>query len=116
MLRDGTKPPHRRAMKSISSLPPLRVARTQTESMQPVDTLRYTKLLLNTGSAIPALGFGTLIPKAEDTKRALSAAVVAGFRQFDCAERYGNEAVIGEELRRIFSEGTVRREEMFLAT
>jgi diketogulonate reductase-like aldo/keto reductase len=84
--------------------------------MNAVDELRFTKLPLNTGSGIPALGFGTLIPDPADTKNAVVAALEAGFRQFDCAERYRNEAVVGEAMQRIFKEGKVKREEVFIAT
>src|SRR4051812_31468234 len=84
--------------------------------MEAVDDLRFTKLLLNTGSAIPALGFGTLIPDSADTRNAVVAALEVGFRQFDCAERYRNETVVGEVLQRIFKEGKVNREEVFIGT
>jgi len=84
--------------------------------MQAADSLRSTKLLLNTGSTIPALGFGTLIPDSTDTKNAVAAALEVGFRQFDCAERYRNETVVGEVLQRIFKEGKVKREEVFIGT
>jgi diketogulonate reductase-like aldo/keto reductase len=84
--------------------------------MKAVDNLRFTKLLLNTGSTIPALGFGTLIPDPADTKNAVAAALEAGFRQFDCAERYRNETTIGEVLQRIFEKGKVNREEVFIGT
>ena len=48
------------------------------------DSLRYTKIPLTNGSGvIPALGFGTLIPDPIDTKKATTAALEAGFRQFD---------------------------------
>ena len=52
------------------------------------DDLRYTKLALNNGSgAIPALGFGTLIPDPVATGNATKAALEAGFRVIDTAER-----------------------------
>ena len=53
--------------------------------MDTLDDLRYTKLLLDNGSLIPALGFGTLIPDLTDTENAVLTAVEVGFRQFDCA-------------------------------
>ena len=84
--------------------------------METLDDLRYTKLLLDNGSLIPALGFGTLIPDLTDTENAVLAAVEVGFRQFDCAERYRNENAIGEAIRRILTEGKVRREDLFIAT
>jgi diketogulonate reductase-like aldo/keto reductase len=90
--------------------------KTSRESVKTADNLRFTKLALNTGSAIPALGFGTLIPDPADTRNAVAAALEAGFRQFDCAERYRNEAVVGEVLHRIFKEGKINREEVFIGT
>ena len=45
------------------------------------DNLRYTKIALNNGSgAIPALGFGTLIPDPIATRIATKAALESGFR------------------------------------
>jgi len=84
--------------------------------METSDNLRFTKLLLNNGSSIPALGFGTLIPDPTDTENAVSAALEVGFRQFDCAERYRNENAIGEAMQTIFREGKVKREDVFVAT
>jgi diketogulonate reductase-like aldo/keto reductase len=81
------------------------------------DNLRYTKLSLNNGSGeIPALGFGTLIPDPNDTKRATKAALEVGFRQLDSAERYRNEVQVGDAMQEVFSGGTIRREEVFLGT
>ena len=85
--------------------------------MQTPDTLRYTKIPLNNGSgAIPAVGFGTLIPDPVATKQATKAALEAGFRHFDCAERYRNEEGIGEAMQEAFKAGTIRREEVFVTT
>ena len=62
--------------------------------------LRMTKIPLNHGAShIPALGFGTLIPDAALTMTATRDALEAGFRHFDCAERYGNEREVGEALQ-----------------
>jgi diketogulonate reductase-like aldo/keto reductase len=80
------------------------------------DDLRFTKVLLNNGSEIPALGFGTLIPDPTETKKAVKAALEAGFRQFDCAERYRNEKEVGEAMREAFREGKIKREELFVGT
>jgi diketogulonate reductase-like aldo/keto reductase len=86
-------------------------------SMQTPDTLRYTKIPLNNGSgAIPAVGFGTLIPDPLATKEATKAALEAGFRHFDCAERYRNEEAIGEAMQEVFKAGTIRREDVFVTT
>src|SRR4051794_23045044 len=81
------------------------------------DDLRYTKLALNNGSgAVPALGFGTLIPDPVATRTATKAALEAGFRQFDASERYRNEQEVGEAMRGVFTAGTIKRTEVFIAT
>ena len=81
------------------------------------DALRYTRIPLTHGSgAIPAVGFGTLIPDPVATKEATKAALEVGFRHFDCAERYRNEAAVGEALRAAFKAGTARREDVFVTT
>ena len=81
------------------------------------DNLRATKLALNNGSgAIPALGFGTLIPDPVATRTATRAALEAGFRQLDASERYRNETEVGEAIQEVFNAGMIRREEVFIAT
>lgn len=81
------------------------------------DNLRATKLALNNGSgAIPALGFGTLIPDPVATRTATRAALEAGFRQLDASERYRNETEVGEAIQEVFKAGMIRRDEVFIAT
>ena len=84
--------------------------------MQEETELRCRKIPMNNGRAIPALGFGTLIPDPGDTLRATRAALEAGFRQFDCSERYRNEEAVGEAIEGVLREGKVRREDLFIAT
>lgn len=81
------------------------------------DNLRYTKMALNNGSgAIPALGFGTLIPDPMATRTATKAALEAGFRQLDASERYRNEKEVGEAMHEVFKAGKIKREDAFVAT
>jgi diketogulonate reductase-like aldo/keto reductase len=81
------------------------------------DTLRNTKLALNNKSgAIPALGFGTLIPDPVATKTATKAALETGFRALDASERYRNEKEVGEALQEVFKAGKIKREDVFIAT
>jgi alcohol dehydrogenase (NADP+) len=84
--------------------------------MSDLNELRYSKIQMNNGKAIPAVGFGTLIPGPEDTKRATKTALEVGFRQFDCSERYRNEEAVGEALQSVLAEGKVRRDDLFMAT
>ena len=81
------------------------------------DTLRYTRIPLAHGSgALPAVGFGTLIPDQLATRQATRAALEAGFRHLDCAERYRNEEAVGDAMQEVFEAGTVRREDVFVTT
>ena len=81
------------------------------------DTLRYTRIPLTHGSgAIPAVGFGTLIPDPLATKQATKTALEVGFRHLDCAERYRNESAVGDAMQAAFKAGTVRREDIFVTT
>jgi alcohol dehydrogenase (NADP+) len=79
--------------------------------------LRLTRMPLNNGSGhMPALGFGTLIPDAAVTMTATKDALEAGFRHFDCAERYGNEREVGEALQVGLASGGIAREDIFVTT
>src|SRR5690349_25072092 len=81
------------------------------------DNLRHTRMALNNGSAaIPALGFGTLIPDPVATRTATKAALEAGFRQLDASERYRNEKEVGDALHEVFKAGKIKRDEVFVAT
>ena len=79
--------------------------------------LRMTRIPLNHGAGhMPALGFGTLIPDAALTITATRDALEAGFRHFDCAERYGNEHEVGKALQAGLAGGGVAREDIFVTT
>ena len=77
---------------------------------------RNARIPLNHGGGrIPVLGFGTLIPDAATTLRATRDALKAGFRHFDCAERYRNEREVGEALQAGLA-GGIAREDIFVTT
>lgn len=85
--------------------------------MNPPDALRATKIPLVHGSgAISAVGFGTLIPDPAVTKQATKTALEVGFRSLDCAERYLNEAAVGEAMQEAFKARTLQRSDLFVAT
>ena len=78
---------------------------------------RTLRIPLNQGAGhMPALGFGTLIPDAAVTKSSTTAALVTGFRHFDCAERYRNEREVGEALHAGVAAGRIAREDIFVTT
>jgi alcohol dehydrogenase (NADP+) len=79
--------------------------------------LRLTRIALNNKNGyMPALGCGTLIPGAAETKAATKAALEAGFRHFDCAERYRNEREVGEALKAGLAAAGISRADLFITT
>jgi alcohol dehydrogenase (NADP+) len=83
---------------------------------EPAD-LRMKRIPLNHGAGqMPALGFGTLIPDPAVTITATRDALDAGFRHFDCAERYRNEREVGTALHAGLAAGNIAREDIFVTT
>ena len=85
--------------------------------MASADALRFAAIPLAHGPRpMPALGFGTLIADPLATRQATKAALEAGFRHLDCAERYRNEEDVGEAMREVFEGGKIKREDVFVTT
>jgi diketogulonate reductase-like aldo/keto reductase len=85
--------------------------------MATIEDLGQRKFPLNNGSGeIPALGFGTSLSDNTKTRDAVKAAVEIGFRHLDAAERYRNEAAVGEAIKELVADGTVRRDDLFVTT
>lgn len=83
--------------------------------MHTSDTFRNTTIpLVHGNGAIPAVGFGTLIPDPVAAKQAVKTALEVGFRHIDGAEAYRNEDVVGHAMREAFDDGIVRRDELFV--
>ncbi|MUL80572.1 MULTISPECIES: aldo/keto reductase [unclassified Mycolicibacterium] len=70
------------------------------------------RITLNDGNSTPQVGLGVWQTPAEDTERAVAAALQAGYRHVDTAAAYGNEAETG---RGLVNSG-VPREDVFLVT
>src|ERR1700742_3253336 len=92
--------------------------RTTTEVVAVTDSdFRTVRLpLRHCAGQLPALGFGTLISDPVLTARATKDALEAGFRHFDCAERYRNEREVGEALQAGVAAGGISREDIFVTT
>jgi 2,5-diketo-D-gluconate reductase A len=67
---------------------------------------------LNTGSTIPQVGLGTWPLDDAQAADAVAAGIEAGHRHVDTATKYGNEAGVGEGIRR----SGIDREELFVTT
>ncbi|KAK8563806.1 hypothetical protein V6N13_005965 [Hibiscus sabdariffa] len=71
---------------------------------------------LNTGAKIPSVGLGTWQAEQGLVGAAVSAAIKIGYRHIDCAQIYGNEKEIGVVLKKLFEDGVVKREELFITS
>ncbi|KAM3857399.1 glyoxal reductase [Diretmus argenteus] len=74
-------------------------------------------VLLNTGVRMPLLGLGTYrLWGAEEVHRAVDAALAAGYRAFDTAAVYRNEADLGRALKELLPKYGLSREDVFLTS
>ena len=84
--------------------------------IEPCD-FRLKRIALNHGGgSMPAIGLGTLIADAAITISATKDALEAGYRHFDCAERYRNEREVGDALQAGLAAGGIAREDIFVTT
>ncbi|MBQ6511257.1 aldo/keto reductase [Methanobrevibacter sp.] len=67
---------------------------------------------LSNGVEIPQLGFGVFQIPPQETKDVVKKAIEVGYRHFDTAQAYFNEAEIGEAIK----ESGIAREELFITT
>lgn len=67
---------------------------------------------LNNGVKMPLLGLGSFASVKEEAVTAIHAAADSGYRMFDTAQMYGNEAEIGEALK----DTGLARDEIFITS
>ena len=83
-----------------------------------IDPAAIPKRKLHTGASMPAIGLGTFgsdhVTAAQVGEAVLGAAAF-GYRHFDCASVYGNEAAVGASLEQILR-GGVKREELWITS
>ena len=76
------------------------------------------KPLPDNGS-IPCIGMGTFGSDRftpEQVSQAVSGAIKAGYRLFDCASVYQNEALIGQVFEDALNNGTIKRADLFITS
>ncbi|MBE7060170.1 MAG: aldo/keto reductase [Ruminococcaceae bacterium] len=71
---------------------------------------------LNSGYTMPVLGLGTWTQDDETTANSVYCALKNGYRLIDTAQYYGNEAGVGEGVRKAIGEGIVKREDVFITS
>lgn len=81
-------------------------------SMSTSNTPVVPTLSLNSGHAIPQLGFGVFKVDPAETERIVSEALEAGYRHIDTAAVYGNEEGVGRAL----AASGIPRDELFITT
>jgi len=67
---------------------------------------------LNNGVLMPILGFGVYQIPPEDTERAVTEALAAGYRLLDTAAAYGNEEAVGRAVKN----SGIARDDLFVTT
>ena len=84
-----------------------------------VDPGKVPKRRLYTGAEMPAVGLGTFGSdrySAEEVGEAVLDAISVGYRHIDCAAVYGNQHQIGVALQKVFAEGTIKREDLWITS
>jgi D-xylose reductase len=73
-------------------------------------------LRLATASQMPVIGLGLWKVDNAAAAALIEEAVRAGWRHFDCASDYGNEAEVGAGLQKVLQSGGVRREDLWVTS
>ena len=83
-----------------------------------VDPVLVPQRVLYTGARMPAIGLGTFGSDhvvASEVAAAVEGAAAVGYRHFDCASVYGNEAQIGYALQKVWRT-SIRREQVWITS
>jgi diketogulonate reductase-like aldo/keto reductase len=83
-----------------------------------VDPAAIPQRKIYTGFTMPAIGLGTFGSdhvSADQIAEVVKGAAAAGYRHFDCASVYGNEAEIGLSLQEILR-GGIKREDLWITS
>lgn len=79
-------------------------------------TISVQHLELASGGKLPAVGLGFWKVDKSITPDIVTTAVDAGYRHFDCACDYGNEAEVGVGLQRALQSGAVARDDLWITS
>jgi aldehyde reductase len=77
---------------------------------------KIPKVKLNNGRELQFFGLGTMAAKEGNCVEATKHAIDVGYRHFDTAYLYENEAPVGQAIREKIAEGVITREDVFVTT
>lgn len=78
--------------------------------------MNVTTLRLANGDQLPAVGLGLWKVEKKLAAGSVEEAVRRGYRHFDSAYDYGNEAETGEGLQRVINSGACKRDELWITS
>ncbi|XP_028765713.1 NADP-dependent D-sorbitol-6-phosphate dehydrogenase [Neltuma alba] len=73
-------------------------------------------ITLNNGFKMPIIGLGVWRMQGQEIRDLIINSIKLGYRHFDCAADYQNEAEVGDALAEAFKTGLVKREDLFITT
>ena len=80
-----------------------------------LDVMASPSITLNDGNAIPQVGLGVFQTPPEETERAVTTALEAGYRHVDTAAAYRNESGVGRAIKNAAASG-LPREDVYITT
>ncbi|CAI9764346.1 unnamed protein product [Fraxinus pennsylvanica] len=97
------------------------MARETTGFRKPINShdpkeLSKMTVTLNSGFEMPMIGLGVFRMDGKVMKDFIIEAIKKGYRHFDCAAKYQNEAELGEAIAEAIERKLVKREELFITT
>jgi len=75
-----------------------------------------TSIELRTGDRLPSVGLGMWKVDRDAAAALVGDAVDAGYRHFDCACDYGNEAEVGAGLKQVIADGRCSRDDLWITS
>jgi len=95
-----------------------KIGQSHSTGAAAVDPKAIPQRQLATGAKMPAVGLGTFgsdhVSPAQ-VAQAIKGAAAVGYRHFDCASVYGNEAEVGAALEEVMASG-IKREELWVTS
>lgn len=73
-------------------------------------------ITLNNGVKMPLLGLGMWDLRGDECESVVKEAIKIGYRSFDSAQMYRNEAELGAAIKSAVADGLVSRDELFITT